>query len=98
RYGWLDRVRRRSEKEKVALLQEGLRELPDHPALLLELGEQYRAMRKPKDACAYFTQAWEAAPQQASVVAAAIHSLLHAGGGDIVNPLLPTPLYIPDLL
>src|SRR5262249_16791957 len=34
RYGWWDRVRRRSEKEKMALLQEGLRELPGHPALL----------------------------------------------------------------
>ena len=98
RYGWLDRVRRRSEKEKVALLQEGLRELPDHPALLLELGELYRAMRKPKDACAHFTQAWEAAPQKASVVAAAIHSLLHTGGGDIVKRLVPTARAMPGLL
>ncbi len=98
RYGWFDRVRRRSQKEKVALLQEGLRELPGHPALLLELGELQRAMRKPKDACACFTQAWEAAPQQSSVVGAAIHSLLHAGGGDIVTRLLPTAREMPGLL
>jgi tetratricopeptide (TPR) repeat protein len=98
RYGWFDRVRRRSEKEKVALLQEGLRELPGHPVLLLELGELYRAMRKLQDACTYFTQAWEAAPQQASIVAAAIHSLLHAGGGDIVTRLLPTAREMPGLL
>src|SRR2546430_6513985 len=31
RYGWFDRFRRRAEKEKIALLEEGLRELPNHP-------------------------------------------------------------------
>ena len=98
RYGWFDRWRRRSEKEKIALLQEGLRELPGHPALLLELGALHGAMGKSKDACAYYTQAWDAAPQQASIVAAAIHSLLHAGGGDIVTRLLPTARAIPGLL
>jgi tetratricopeptide (TPR) repeat protein len=97
-YGWLDRLRRRSEKEKIALLHEGLRELPGHPALLLALGEQHVALGKSKDARAYYTQAWEAAPQQASVVAAAIHSLLHAGGGDIVKRLLPTAREMPGLL
>src|SRR2546430_17450289 len=34
-----------SEREKIALLQEGLRELPGHPALLLELGALHGAMR-----------------------------------------------------
>jgi tetratricopeptide (TPR) repeat protein len=98
RYGWFDRLRRRSEKEKIALLQEGLRELPGHPTLLLELGDQYAALGKFKDARASYTQAWEAAPQQASVVATAIHSLLHAGGGDIVKRLLPTAREMPGLL
>jgi len=98
RYGWFDRLRRRSEKEKIALVQEGLRELPDHPALLLELGDLHARMGKPKDARAYFTRAWEAAPQQASVVAEAIHSLLHAGGGDIITRLLPTAREMPHLL
>ena len=98
RYGWLNRLRRRAEKEKIAFLQEGLRELPGHPTLLLGLGEVHAAMGKSNDARTYFTQAWEAAPQKASVVAAAIHSLLHAGGGDTVRRLLPTVRQIPGLL
>jgi len=98
RSGWLARLRRRSEKEKIALLQEGLRELPGHPTLLLELGELHAVMGKSKDARTYFTQAWEAAPQKPSVVAAAIHSLLHAGGGDTVQRLLPTAQQIPGLV
>jgi tetratricopeptide (TPR) repeat protein len=97
-YGWFDRLRRRSTKEKIALLQEGLRELPGHPALLMEMGDLYATMKKVKEARAYFIQAWEAAPQKPSVVAAAIHSLLHAGGGDIVTRLLPTVRQIPGLL
>jgi len=97
-YGWFDRLRRRATKEKIALLQEGLRELPDHPLLLIEMGELYATMKKIKEARASFVQAWEAAPQKPSVVAAAIHSLLHAGGGDSVTRLLPTVRQIPGLL
>jgi tetratricopeptide (TPR) repeat protein len=97
-YGWLDRLRRRSTKEKIALLHEGLRELPGHPSLLMEMGELYATMKKVKEARTYFTQAWEAAPHKPSVVASAIHSLLHAGGGDMVTRLLPTVRQIPGLL
>jgi tetratricopeptide (TPR) repeat protein len=97
-YGWFDRWRRRSTKEKIALLQEGLRELPGHPLLLIEMGELYATMKKVKEARTYFIQAWEIAPQKPSVVAAAIHSLLHAGGGDVVTRLLPTVRQIPGLL
>jgi tetratricopeptide (TPR) repeat protein len=97
-YGWFDRLRRRSTKEKIALLHEGLRELPGHPLLLIEMGDLYATMNKVKEARTYFIQAWEIAPQKPSVVAAAIHSLLHAGGGDVVTRLLPTVRQIPGLL
>ena len=49
-YGWFDRLRRRSTKEKIALLHEGLRELPGHPSLLMEMGELYATMKKVKEA------------------------------------------------
>jgi hypothetical protein len=97
RYGWFDRFRRRSEKEKIALLEEGLRELPHHPTLLMALGALQADMGRTKQARQAFTQAWEAAPQQPAVVAEAIHNLLHAGGGDIVQRLFPTARQIPGL-
>lgn len=96
-YGWFDRLRRRSQKEKLALLQEGLRELPGHPTLLMALGELQAGMGKSKQARQSYTQAWEAAPQKPMVVAEAIHNLLHAGGGDIVQRLFPTIRQIPGL-
>jgi tetratricopeptide (TPR) repeat protein len=98
RYGWFDRLRRRSEKEKIALLQEGLEELPGHPTLLLELGEQYAVIGKNTEACSYFEQAWEAAPRKASVVSSAMHRLLHANGGTTVTRLLPKAREMPGLL
>src|SRR5215467_11714592 len=97
RYGWFDRFRRRSEKEKIALLEEGLRELPTHPTLLMALGELQADMGRTKQARQAFTQAWEAMPQKPAVVAEAIHNLLHAGGGDIVQRLFPTARQIPGL-
>jgi len=97
RYGWFDRFRRRSEKEKIALLEEGLRELPTHPTLLMALGELQADMGRTKQARQAFTQAWEAVPQKPAVVAEAIHNLLHAGGGDIVQRLFPTARQIPGL-
>jgi len=97
RYGWFDRFRRRSEKEKIALLEEGLRELPNHPTLLMALGELQADMGRDKQARQSFTQAWEAASQKPAVVAEAIHNLLHAGGGDIVQRLFPTVRQITGL-
>jgi tetratricopeptide (TPR) repeat protein len=97
RYGWLDRFRQRSEKDKITLLQEGLQELPNHPALLIELGELHGAIGQPTEARAYFVQAWEAAPHKVSIVGSAIHSLLHADGGDMVKRLLPKAREIPGL-
>jgi hypothetical protein len=64
----------------------------------MELGELHGAIGKPKDAQAYFAQAWEAAPHQSSVVGAAIHALLHADGGDMVRRLLPKAREMPGLL
>src|SRR5262249_60693225 len=64
RYGWFDRFRRRSEKEKIALLEEGLRELPNHPTLLMALGELQADIGRTQQARQAFTPAWEAAAKQ----------------------------------
>src|SRR4029434_4432171 len=97
RYGWFDRCRRRAEREKIAFLEEGLRELPNHPTLLMALGEVQANMGRAKQARQAFTQAWEAAPHKPAVVAEAIHNLLHAGGGDIVQRLFPSVRQITGL-
>ena len=97
-YGWLERRRRRSGKKKIEWLQEGLKELPGHPALLVALGKLHGAMNQQARARSYLEQAWEAAPQKADIVRAAMHELLHAGGDDVVTRLLPTVREITGLL
>ena len=98
RYGWLPRRRRRSGKKNIEWLEEGLKELPGHPALLVALGKLHGAMRQQARARPYLEQAWEAAPQKAYIVGEAMHELLHAGGGDVVTRLLPTVREIRGLL
>jgi len=63
----------------------------------MALGELQADMGRAKQARQSFTQAWEAAPQKPAVVVEAIHNLLHAGGGDIVQRLFPTVRQIPGL-
>ena len=98
RYGWLPRGRRRSGKKNIEWLEEGLKELPGHPALLVALGKLHGAMRQQARARPYLELAWEAAPQKAYIVGEAMHELLHAGGGDVVTRLLPTVREIRGLL
>ena len=97
-YGWLPRRPRRSGKKKIEWLQEGLKELPGHPALLVALGKLHGAMKQQARARPYLEQAWEAAPQKADIVGEAMHELLHAGGDDVVMRLLPTVREIRGLL
>ena len=98
RYGLLGPRSRRSRKERIARLQEGLKELPGHPALLVELGKQHAKSNQQARARSYLEQAWEAAPKKADIVSEAMHDLLHVGGGDIVTRLLPTVREIRGLL
>ena len=98
RYGLLGPRTRRSRKKKIARLEEGLKELPGHPSLLVELGKQHAASNQQARARSYLEQAWEAAPQKVGIVGEAMHELLHVGGGDIVTRLLPTARQIRGLL
>ena len=96
--GWTDRLRKRAEKEKIALLKEGLEIVPGHPLLLIEMGRLHIKIRQYKQAQAYLRQAWEAAPRDVNVVGEVLHELLHAKGGEIVKEMLPQVREIPGLL
>jgi tetratricopeptide (TPR) repeat protein len=95
---WTDRLRKRAEKEKIALLEEALEFVPGHPLLLIELGQLHIEIRKYKQAQAYLRQAWEAAPRDVDVVGSVLHELIHAKGGEIVKELLPQVRQMPGLL
>lgn len=97
-YGWFPRKPRRSVKKKLEWLQEGLKELPGHPVLLVALGKLHRARKQRAQARSYLEQAWEAAPQKVDIVAEAMHELLHVDGGAVVTRLLPTVREIRGLL
>ena len=87
-----------SGQDALQLLKEALQELPGHPKLLLEMGTQYRLAGKKKDALAYLSQAYEAAPQNVQIAANVMHELLHVGAGDEVTKLMPQVRQIPNLL
>lgn len=88
---------KRPPKGRLKILQEGLEALPDHPLLLLEMGKAQRTSNK-KQARAYLRRAWEAAPRDSDIVFQAMHELLHADGGDIVEELLPRTQEMDQLL
>lgn len=98
RYGLLGPRTSRSRKKRIEWLQAGLKELPGHPGLLIELGKLHSETRRQAEARSCFEQAWEAAPQRADVVRSAMHELLHVRGGDIVTRLLPSVREIRGLL
>ncbi|MEM7536977.1 MAG: tetratricopeptide repeat protein [Chloroflexota bacterium] len=77
-------------KETIKMLERGLRELPGHPTLLMNLGQYYAMIDRDGRACSYYRQAWEAAPQEVTVLGPAIQGLLTADGGEIIRELLPS--------
>lgn len=85
-------------KDKIKLLEEGLQELPEHPKLLLELGVLYRQTKKSKQARDALLRAYQAAPSDAEIVGMVLHELLHVGGEDAVEELLPGARELPGLL
>lgn len=96
--GWLGRLTKRSEKQQIKILQDGLKELPGHPKLLLEIGMIQQSIGDHRAARGTLRQAWEAAPTDPEIVGMALHDLLHAKGEAIVEELLPSVRNIPGLL
>lgn len=85
-------------KSNIEVLEAGLRELPDHPRLLAELGAQYARIEQFEPARAFLLKAFHAAPQSVNVVGQVLHELLHVRAGDAVQSLLPAVRQIPRLL
>lgn len=79
-----------SEKERLETLQAGLKDLPEHPKLLILLGRHYLNSGHPEAARDHFQRAYRAAPQEIEVVAETMHELLHVGGEAVVEEMIPT--------
>jgi tetratricopeptide (TPR) repeat protein len=88
----------RPGKDNIELLEMGLKELPGHPKLLLELGIAHGRAGQPGPAREHLLQAFHAAPQDVRIATSALHELLHVNAGDAVEALLPAVREIPRLL
>ena len=86
-------------KDPLKLLENGLKELGEHPGLLLELG-RLCAEKKQRHAQArsYLLRAFQADPNTTKTVGPALHEMLHASGGEMVEQLLPQARQMPGLL
>ncbi len=86
------------QKDKIKLLEEGLQDLPEHPALLLELGTLYAEARQSKPAREYLLRAFRADPNHTKTAGSVIHELLHVNAGDAVEELMTQVRQMQDLL
>jgi hypothetical protein len=89
---------KRTEKQQIKTLQDGLKELPGHPLLLLAIGMIQQSIGDHRAARDTLRQAWEAAPTDPAIVGMAMHDLVHAKGDAIIEELLPSARTIPGLL
>ena len=85
-------------KSKIETLEIGLGELPNHPKLLMVLGATHARQQHTQQAREYLLQAYQIAPQDVAVVNFVMHELLHVGGGDAVEQMIPVVRQIPRLL
>ena len=98
RYGWFDRVASTFPKGEIGAPARGVARTSRPSHFAHGLGRITGGHGQVQTGTAVvFTQAWEAAPHKPVVVAEAIHNLLHADGGDIVQRLFPTVRQIPGL-
>ena len=76
-------------KKTIEVLETGLKELPDHPLLLVGLGKTYYEQKKKDKARSYYQQAQRAAPKDVKIADVVLHELLHVDGGAIVKEIVP---------
>lgn len=96
--GWLGKLTKRTEKQQLKILQDGLKELPGHPVLLVAIGMIQQSIGDHRAARDTLRQAWEAAPTDPEIIGMAMHDLVHAKGDAIIEELLPSVRAIPGLL
>ena len=65
-------------REQIRMVEEGTREVPDHPTLLVALGKLLRADGKRAKARGALLAALQAGPRSANVAGEVLHELLHA--------------------
>ncbi len=76
-------------KKTIEVLETGLKELPDHPLLLIGLGKTYYEQKKKDKARTYYQKAQHAAPKDIKIADVVLHELLHVDGGALVKEIVP---------
>jgi tetratricopeptide (TPR) repeat protein len=89
RYGVRFDGRRRTIKDSIRIIQEGLQALPGEPRLLIELGLFYRQQKQNAEAAEQFQAAMHHAPRDLMIVSLALHELLHVDGDKVVREMAP---------
>jgi len=84
-------------KKSIEMLETGLKELPNHPLLLIGLGKTYYEQKKKDKARSYYQQAQRAAPKDVKIADVVLHELLHVDGGDLVKEIVPQVRHISGL-
>ncbi|GAK55170.1 tetratricopeptide TPR_2 repeat protein [Candidatus Vecturithrix granuli] len=94
--GYLSRVL--PFKERVKILEQGLKELPEHPDLILAMGIVHIDAHKDAEAKAYLVQAHNLAPQDAQIAAMVLQNLIHVNADAEIEQIIPQVHQIPTLL
>jgi len=81
--------KRLDDKMAIQVLQDGLRAVPRHPQLVLELGRRYQEIGEAHTAREHYQDAIRLAPANVQIVGVALHELLHVDGGALVRTLTP---------
>jgi len=87
-----------SYKEQLAILQEGLGILPDHPDLIVALGIAHMDAGKKKLAKERFVQAYQLAPQNPDIASWILQNLIHLKENTLIKEMIPEIQKIPNLL
>jgi tetratricopeptide (TPR) repeat protein len=89
RYGFHFDGRRRTIKDSIKIIEEGLQVLPGEPRLLIELGMFYREQKQKAKATEQFQAALRNAPRDLMVIGIAMHELLHVDADKQVREMAP---------
>jgi tetratricopeptide (TPR) repeat protein len=95
---WFGSFLHRTEKQRIKVLEQGLKDVPGHPRLLIQMGVLYRAVNRKKDALRCLVEAYQAAPRDLTVIGPALHELLHLEDTEKVEGLIVVARQIPGLL
>jgi tetratricopeptide (TPR) repeat protein len=87
-----------SKKYSIDFLKNALKDLPEHPKLLILLSGIYRQSGDDEEAGRNLLRAYKAAPQNPAVAGDVIHEALHLEDGSLVKEMFPEIRRLPGLL